>query len=316
MNPEELASRLHGAMTALVTPFTNGGVDHPALRALVEWQVEQGIAALVPCGTTGEAPTLSWDERIAIIKDCVGLVAGRIPVIVGTGTNNTHSTAAFTAAAKCFGADAALIVTPYYNRPTQEGIFRHFQAVARQVDIPIIVYNVPSRTGVDLTPATLERLASIPSIIGIKDATGDLARPMALSNLVGDRFIQLSGHDATAFGFNTMGGRGTISVVSNVLPRLCVDMHDACARGDIHAARAIHQRLRPLVAALELESNPVPVKYALHLAGRAGPDVRLPLAPVLPETADAIGAALQAFPGAWSVETKIPARFGGASVGR
>ncbi|MDQ6433610.1 4-hydroxy-tetrahydrodipicolinate synthase [Mesorhizobium sp. LHD-90] len=294
MNPDDLRSRLGGAMTALVTPFRDGSVDRPALRALVEWQVEEGIAALVPCGTTGEAPTLSFDERVAVMRVCVDAVAGRIPVLAGTGTNDTRSTIALTSAARAFGADAALIVTPYYSRPTQEGIFRHFQAVARQVDLPIVVYNVPSRTGVDLTPATLERLASIPAIVGIKDATGDLTRPMAVSHQLGERFVQLSGHDATAFGFNTMGGRGTISVVSNVAPRLCVDMHDACARGDVHAARAIHKKLRPLVAALELESNPVPVKHALHLLGWIRPEVRLPLVPVLPETAASIDEALRA----------------------
>jgi 4-hydroxy-tetrahydrodipicolinate synthase len=293
MNPDELRSRLHGAMTALVTPFKDGTVDREALRTLVEWQIEQCIAALVPCGTTGEAPTLSFDERVAVIRVCVEAAAGRVPIIAGTGTNSTQSTVALTAAARSFGADAALIVTPYYSRPTQEGIFRHFQSVARQVDLPIIVYNVPARTAVDIAPVTLERLAAIPAIVGIKDATGDLARPMAVTNQFGERFVQLSGHDATAFGFNTMGGSGTISVVSNVAPRLCVDMHDACRRGDVHAARAIHKTLRPLVAALELETNPVPVKYALHLLGLIRPDVRLPLVPVLPETAAGIAEALR-----------------------
>ena len=292
MDHDQLRSRMSGAMTALATPFRNGDVDLPALTGLIEWQVGEGIRGLVPCGTTGEAPTLTWEERIAIIRECVRVAAGQVPVIAGTGTNSTDSTIAYTSAAKAFGADAALIVTPYYNRPTQEGIFRHFQAVARKVKIPIIVYNVPSRTGVDLTSGTIERLAAIPTIIGIKDATGDLSRPMALASLVGDRFIQLSGHDATSFGFNTMGGRGTISVVANVAPRLCVDMHDACRRGDIHTARAINHRLRPLIAALELETNPVPVKYALQLLRGICPDVRLPMVPVTLETGAAVCAAL------------------------
>jgi len=292
MDRSHINDRIHGAMTALVTPFRNGSVDTPGLADLIEWQIQEGINGLVPCGTTGEAPTLTWEERIAITRQCVKIAAGRVPVIVGTGTNSTESTIAYTSAAEAFGADAALIVTPYYNRPTQEGIIRHFEAVARNVKLPIIIYNVPSRTAVDLSPRTIERLAAIPTIIGIKDATGDLARPMALANLVGDRFIQLSGHDATAFGFNTMGGRGTISVVANVVPRLCVEMHDACRRGDIHTARAINHRLRPLVAALDMETNPVPVKYGLQLVRGICPDVRLPMVPVGFETGAAVCAAL------------------------
>ncbi|PTE08383.1 4-hydroxy-tetrahydrodipicolinate synthase [Mesorhizobium helmanticense] len=294
MTPEQARLRLNGAMTALVTPFSDGEVDLAGLTTLLEWQIEQGINGLVPCGTTGEAPTLSWEERLDVIARCVKVASGRVPIIVGSGTNNTEATIAFTAAAEAFGADAALIVTPYYNRPTQEGIYRHFEAVARRVSIPIIVYNVPARTGVDLLPETIKRLAQIPTIVGIKDATGDLSRPSSLSSALGHRFIQFSGHDSISFGFNTMGGRGTISVVSNVAPRLCVEMHDACRAGDHHTARAIHHRLRPLIAALELESNPIPVKYALHLALGLSADVRLPLTPVLPETADTIREAMLA----------------------
>ncbi|CAN7688614.1 4-hydroxy-tetrahydrodipicolinate synthase [Mesorhizobium caraganae] len=288
MSPEQARSRLNGAMTALVTPFSNGEVDLPGLTTLLEWQIEQGINGLVPCGTTGEAPTLSWEERLDVIATCVKIAGGRVPVIAGTGTNSTEATIAFTSAAQAFGADAALIVTPYYNRPTQEGIFRHFEAVARKVSIPIIVYNVPGRTGVDLTVETLERLARIPAIVGVKDATGDLSRQSTLPAVLRRRFVCLSGHDSTAFGFNTMGGRGTISVLSNVVPRLYVEMHDALRRDDAHTASAIHHRLRPLIAALELESNPIPVKYALHLALGLNADVRLPLTSVEPQTAAAI----------------------------
>ncbi len=250
--------------------------------------MDQGIDGLVPCGTTGEAPTLSWEERLDVIRLCVEVAGGKVPVIAGTGSNNTEATIAFTAAAEAFGADAALIVTPYYNKPSQEGIFRHFEAIASKVKIPIIVYNVPSRTGVDVLPHTIERLAEIPTIIGVKDATGDLSRPSAAHKLVGDRFLQFSGHDTTSFGFNTMGGIGTISVVANVAPRLCVDMHNACRKGDHNTARAIHHRLGPLIAALELETNPVPVKYAVHLLLGLNPDVRLPLTLPLPETQHAI----------------------------
>jgi len=189
----------------------------------------------VPCGTTGEAPTLSWEERLDIIALCVKTAAGRVPIIAGTGTNSTETTIAFSTAAEAFGADAALIVTPYYNKPSQEGIFRHFEAVASKVRIPIIVYNVPARTGVDLSLETVERLAQIPTIVGIKDATGDVTG-CPRSRGAEASFVCLSGHDATSFGFNTMGGRGTISVVSNIAPRLCVEMHDACRQGDQHTA--------------------------------------------------------------------------------
>jgi 4-hydroxy-tetrahydrodipicolinate synthase len=294
MSTDQLCRRLQGAMTALVTPFWNGEVDYPSLAAFVDWQISQGINGLVPCGTTGEAPTLTWEERIGVIRCCVERAAGRIPVIAGTGTNNTEATIAFTEAARAFDADAALVVTPYYNRPSQHGIVRHFETVAAKVDIPLVVYNVPSRSGVDLAPATIARLAAIPSVVGIKDATGDLSRPMALSAALGDRLVQLSGHDATAFGFNTMGGSGTISVVANVAPRLMVEMHDALRRGDVHTARALNHRLRPLVSALELETNPAPVKHALHLTRGMAPDLRLPLVPLERETAVAIGRALVA----------------------
>ncbi|MBN9550762.1 MAG: 4-hydroxy-tetrahydrodipicolinate synthase [Alphaproteobacteria bacterium] len=292
MTFDQTRARLNGAITALPTPFKDGEVDLKGLERLVRRQIEQGINGLVPCGTTGEAPTLSWEERLDIIALCVKVAGGRIPIIAGTGTNNTETTIAFSSAAEAFGADAALVVTPYYNRPSQEGIVRHFEAVARKVRIPIIVYNVPARTGVDLTLRTLEWLAQIPAIVGIKDATGDLARQSSLPAVLRRRFICLSGHDSTSFGFNTMGGRGTISVASNIAPRLCVDMHDALRRDDIHTARAIHHRLRPLIAALELESNPVAVKYALHVALGLSPDVRLPLVPAEAETAKAIRDAL------------------------
>lgn len=310
MSRDQLRRRISGAITALVTPFHKGEVDYGAFSALVDWQVEQGINGLVPCGTTGESPTLGWNERIGLIRCCVERSAGRIPVIAGTGTNNTDSTVAFTEAARAFGADAALVVVPYYNRPSQAGIVRHFETLAAKVDIPLIVYNVPSRAGVDLMPATMARLAEIRTVIGIKDATGDLSRPMALPRCLGrvgaeqgdtarlqdasgDSFLQLSGHDATAFGFNTMGGCGTISVVANVVPRLVVEMHDGLRRGDIHTARAVNQRLRPLVSALDRESNPAPIKHALHLSRGMSPDLRLPLVPVEPETAAAIADALQ-----------------------
>lgn len=292
-NAQLLKSRLHGAITALVTPFKNGDVDFAALERLIEWQLSEGIDGLVVCGTTGEAPTLCWDERIAVIRRTVEVVRGKVPVIAGTGTNDTRSTVAFTSAAASFGVDGALIVTPYYNRPTQEGIFRHFEAVANSVELPIIVYNVPSRTGVDLGLPTIRRLADLRGVIGLKDATGDLSRPLGLTNLLGDNFLQLSGHDATALGFCAAGGRGTISVISNIAPQLCVQMHEAYRKGDLHRAESMSHQLRSLTAALEMETNPAPAKYALHLLRGISPEVRLPLVQVMPETAFAIRDALQ-----------------------
>lgn len=291
-NAQLLKARLHGAITALVTPFRDGEIDFEALDSLVEWQLAEGINGLVVCGTTGEAPTLCWEERIAIIRRVVAIVGGRVPVVAGTGTNDTRSTVAFTSSAASFGVDGVLIVTPYYNCPTQEGIYRHFEAVAKSVEVPIIIYNVPPRTGADLDLPTIRRLTDLNAVIGIKDATGDLSRPLGLTNLLGNDFLQLSGHDATALGFCAAGGRGTISVLSNVVPRLCVEMHEACFRGDVHRARSINQDLRPLIAALSMETNPGPIKHALQLLRGVSAEVRLPLVRVTPDTASALCAAL------------------------
>lgn len=287
-----LKNRLHGAFTALVTPFSKGEVDHATLSDLIDWQINEGIHGLVVCGTTGEAATLSHEEWRGVIRTSIARVRGRVPVIVGTGTNDTRKTIELTREAAALGSDAALVVTPYYNRPSQEGLFKHFEAVAKAVGTPIILYNVPSRTGVDLATATLERLAQLPGIVGIKDASGDLARPMAVSAALGPRFLQFSGNDATALAFNAAGGRGTISVVSNIAPRLCSQMQEASLAGDFDTARSIQQRLMPLVRALECETNPVPVKYALHLLRQMAPDVRLPLVEAMPSTVEALRRAI------------------------
>ncbi len=290
---DSIRSRLHGAITALVTPFKDGDVDYAALENLIEWQLDEGINGLVVCGTTGEAPTLCWEEKITIISRTVKIVGGRVPVIAGTGTNDTHSTVALTSAAASLEIDGVLIVTPYYNRPTQEGIFRHFEAVANHVDVPIIIYNVPARTGVDLGLPTMRRLAELRGVVGLKDATGDLSRPLGLTNLLGDGFLKFSGHDATASDFCQAGGCGVISVVSNLAPRLCAQMCETCFTGDTAHARAINDQLRPLISALEMETNPGPVKYGLHLQRGVSPEVRLPLVQVTPETEAAIGKALR-----------------------
>lgn len=285
--------RLEGAITALITPFRDGKVDTIGLMSLVEWQIRHGISGIVACGTTGEAATLSRAERSMIIERCVEVAERKIPVIVGTGTNCTQTTIELTAEAKALGADAALIVAPYYNKPSQEGIYRHYEAVVRSVELPVIVYNVPSRTGIDIAPRTLERLAQLPGIVGIKDATGDIGRFLASPPSVRARLGQFSGNDQTALPFNLCGGQGTISVAANVVPRLVVSLHHAIATGNGQAALAIYERLQPLFTALERETNPGPIKYALHLARGLRPDVRLPLTTVSPETAAEIRAALE-----------------------
>ncbi|WVT72738.1 4-hydroxy-tetrahydrodipicolinate synthase [Sinorhizobium chiapasense] len=285
--------RLEGAITALITPFRDGKIDIIGLMSLVEWQIRHGISGIVACGTTGEAPTLSRAERAVVIERCVEVAERKVPVIAGTGTNSTETTIALTAEAKALGADGALIVAPYYSKPSQEGLYRHFEAVAKAVDLPVIVYNIPSRTGVDLMPRTLERLAELPGIVGIKDATGDIGRILSLPAALKSRLHPFSGRDQTALPFNLCGGHGTISVAANVVPRLVVAMHQAITTGNAGAALAIHERLRPLLVALERETNPGPIKYALHLVRALRPDVRLPLTPVAPETAAEIRAALE-----------------------
>jgi 4-hydroxy-tetrahydrodipicolinate synthase len=256
---------LRGSFTALATPFTPHGIDEKAFASFVEWQIGAGTQGLVPCGTTGEGPTLTAAERDRLIRVCVERAAGCVPVIAGTGTNCTATTIEATRAARSAGADAALIVTPYYNRPTQEGLYRHYAAVASAVDLPIILYNVPTRTGVDLHVGTIEQLTAIPSIIGIKDASGDPDRPQATALAVGHRFLQFCGDDAGAVTFNLAGGRGCISVVANVAPVLCRTLQHACRVKDWAEARSIQGRLDPLIAALAREPNPGPIKLALSL---------------------------------------------------
>ncbi len=285
---------LQGSFTALATPFTPFGVDETAFASFVEWQIGVGTQGLVPCGTTGEGPTLTRTERDRLIRICVERASGCVPVIAGTGTNCTATTIEQTRAAKSAGADAALIVTPYYNRPTQEGLYRHYAAVASAVDLPIVLYNVPARTGVDLDVGTVEQLTAIPSIIGIKDASGDPGRPSATALVAGHRFIQFCGDDAGAVAFNFAGGRGCISVVANVAPALCRALQQACRVKDWAQARSIQNSLDPLIAALAREPNPGPIKQALSLLRpEFSREPRLPLVGVAPGTASAIEHALR-----------------------
>ena len=257
-----------GSYTALITPFKDGAVDKDAFVKLVEWQIAQGTHGLVPVGTTGESPTLSHEEHDMVIELCVKTVAGRVPVIAGAGSNSTQEAVRLAKNAEAVGANGVLIVSPYYNKPTQAGLLAHFSAVADAVSVPVIVYDIPGRSIVAVNDDTMAELAKIPNIAGVKDATGDAARPTRLINHIGDDFAQLSGEDATALPYLAAGGHGCISVVSNIAPALCAEMHDAFAKGDI--ARALHD-------GMFCEASPGPVKYAASLLGLCEPDTRLPL---------------------------------------
>ncbi len=268
----------HGSMVALVTPMReDGALDEASLEALVEWHIEQGSDALVAVGTSGEASTLDEREHCHVIKRVVQIARGRIPVIAGTGANSTTEAISLTRCAMQAGADACLLVTPYYNKPTQEGLYLHYKAVAAAVPIPQILYNVPGRTAVDLLPETVARLAEIPNIVGLKDATGNLQRARELIDSCGERIDLYSGDDATALEFILMGGKGDISVTANVAPRAMHDMCAAALAGDRAGAEAINQRLLALHKDLFVESNPIPVKWALHTMGRIPPGIRLPM---------------------------------------
>lgn len=292
MDQIHLKTRLRGVFTAMITPFKAGEIDYHAFENLIEWQIQSGIHGIVICGTTGEVPTLTCEERERLIQIGVRRCSGRVPLIVGTGTNDTRETICITEQASRLGADAALVVLPYYNKPSQEGICRHFEVLSESVGIPIIVYNVPQRTGVDLSLPILHRLSRIRNIIGLKDASGDVSRVFGSANILGDDFIQMSGHDPTTLDFYLSGGHGAISVISNVFPHLVVKMHDSFMRGDIQRARYIRFQLSRLLGALELEPNPAPIKRAMKLQYGLADDMRLPLVPVSRETSGAIQQAL------------------------
>ena len=266
-----------GSITALITPFKNGGIDERGYQDFIEWQIAEGSHGLVPVGTTGESPTLSHDEHMRVVELCIEAAKHRVPVIAGTGSNSTAEAIQLTAHAKKAGADAALVVLPYYNKPTPEGQYQHFKAIHDAVEIPIIIYNVPPRSAVDMSVDTMARLAKLPRIIGVKDATADLARPLATRLACGLDFCMLSGEDATAVPFLAQGGVGCISVTSNVAPRLCSDMHNAWQRGDMAEVDRINRRLFPVSKAMFCETSPGPVKYGASLLGRANAATRLPL---------------------------------------
>ena len=270
--------RFAGSCTALVTPFKNGAVDADSFCKLVDFQIDNGTAGLVPVGTTGESPTLSHEEHDLVVELCIKKAAGRVPVIAGAGSNSTAEAVRLAEHAATAGADAVLIVSPYYNKPTQAGLYAHFAAVAAAVDVPVIVYDIPGRSIVRVNDDTLARLASdFANISGIKDATADLVRPTAVQNLLGNDFTQLSGEDATALPYLAAGGHGCISVTANIAPKLLSEMHAAWWAGDIKTAQTIHQKLLPLHNAMFCEASPGPVKYAASLLGICAAETRLPL---------------------------------------
>jgi 4-hydroxy-tetrahydrodipicolinate synthase len=274
-----------GSLVALITPMrTDGSVDEKAYAQFVDWQIKEGTHGVVPVGTTGESPTLSHDEHRRVVEIAIEVARGRVPVIAGAGSNSTEEAIALTRHAKEAGADAALIVTPYYNKPTQEGMFLHFTAIADAVDLPIIIYNIPPRSVVDMSVDTMARLAKHRNIIGVKDATANLVRPLHTRRACGDDFCQLSGEDHTALSYNAAGGHGCISVTANVAPRLCSEMQTAWAEGRFRDAMTIQNRLVPLHDALFAETSPGPVKYAASLLGKTSERCRLPLAPLMEPT--------------------------------
>ena len=266
-----------GSLVALITPFLDGNVDEEKFQSFIDWQIGEGTDGLIPCGTTGESPTLSHEEHIRITELCIEAASKKVPVIAGTGSNSTEEAKFLTRHAKRAGADAVLVVTPYYNKPTQAGLFEHFKEIHNSVDIPIIIYNIPGRSVIDMTIETMAALSKLPNIVGVKDATQDLARPMMTRMLIEKDFCQLSGEDATAIPFLAGGGDGCISVSANVAPRQCSEMHRAWRDGDLNTCMSLQDRLMPLHQALFCETSPGPVKYAASLLDKCSPDTRLPL---------------------------------------
>ena len=283
---------LRGSLVALVTPFKNGQVDFYTLKRLVNWHIEQGTHGLVPVGTTGESPTLTHEEHEMVVTETVRAAAGRVPVVAGAGSNNTAESLRHMRHAKSVGADAVLVVTPYYNKPTQDGLYAHFAKLHDAVELPIVIYNIPPRSVVDMTPKTMGELAKLPRIIGVKDATADLSRVSQQRITCGEDFIQVSGEDATAHGFNAQGGVGCISVTANVAPALCSELQNACLKGDYAEALEIQDRLMPLHQAVFTEPGLVGVKFAMSELGLCDDEVRLPLTPLTDVTKDLVRVAL------------------------
>jgi len=281
-------TNFRGSFTALVTPFKGDAVDQEAFRDLVEWQIAEGTNGLVPVGTTGESPTLSHDEHKQVVEWCIDQAKGRVPVIAGAGSNSTREAIELSQHAEEAGADAVLVVTPYYNKPTQEGMYQHFKAINDAIGIPIIIYNIPARSVIDMSVETMQRLYELENIAGVKDATANVVRVSQQRAAMGEGFNQLSGEDATALGFMAHGGHGCISVTSNVAPRLCAEFQSACLRGDFAAALKLQDKLMPLHHNLFIETNPAPAKYALSVLGKIADKVRLPMVPLAEKSKAAV----------------------------
>ncbi|MGA2793517.1 MAG: 4-hydroxy-tetrahydrodipicolinate synthase [Roseiarcus sp.] len=283
----EKRAKFHGSMPALVTPFKDGKIDEQGFRALIDWQIAAGSHGLVPVGTTGEGPTLSHEEHRRVVDICVDEARGRLPVIAGAGSNNTIEAIELARHAEKVGADAVLVVTPYYNKPTQEGLYRHFKAINDSIDIPIIIYNIPSRSVIDMSVETMKRVFDLKNVVGVKDATGNVGRISLQRQAMGQGFIQLSGEDMTALACMAAGAHGCISVVANVAPALCAELMEAVFKGDYSHALRLQDRLTPLHAAIFAEPGVCGAKYALSILGRARNEMRLPLLPVT-ESAEAL----------------------------
>src|SRR6187399_1329048 len=281
-----------GSFTALVTPFRNGSLDEKAFRDIVEWQIAEGTNGLVPVGTTGESPTLSHREHMQVVDWCVQQANGRVPVIAGSGSNSTQEAVELSRHAEKAGADAVLIVTPYYNKPTQEGLYQHYKAINDAIGIPIIIYNIPGRSIVDMSVETMARLFELKNVAGVKDATANVVRVSQQRAAMGEGFNQLSGEDATALGFMAHGGHGCISVTSNVAPRLCAEFQAACLKGDYNTALKLQDKLLPLHQNLFIETNPAPAKYALSVLGKCADLVRLPMVPLSEKSKTAVREAM------------------------
>jgi len=285
-------TNFRGSFTALVTPFKNGSVDEKTFRELVDWQIAEGTNGLVPVGTTGESPTLSHDEHKSVVEWCVEQASGRVPVVAGAGSNSTKEAIELSQHAEKAGADAVLIVTPYYNKPTQEGLYQHYKAVNDAIGIPIIIYNIPGRSIVDMSVDTMKRLFELKNIAGVKDATANMTRVSQQRAAMGPDFNQMSGEDITALGFMAHGGHGCISVTSNVAPRLCSEFQNACLKGDFATALKLQDKLAPLHINLFVETSPAPIKYAMSLIGKCANTVRLPMVPASEKAQKAVREAL------------------------
>src|SRR5579872_1801328 len=285
-------TNFRGSFTALVTPFKNGAVDEKAFRDLVNWQIAEGTNGLVPVGTTGESPTLSHEEHHEVVEWCIEEARGRVPVVAGAGSNSTKEAVELAQHAEKSGADAVLVVTPYYNKPTQEGLYQHFKAINDAIGIPIIIYNIPPRSVIDMSVETMQRLFELKNIAGVKDATASMVRVSQQRATLGPDFNQLSGEDATALGYMAHGGHGCISVTSNVAPRLCAEFQAACLKGDFAKAIKLQDKLAPLHVNLFVETSPAPVKYALSLLGKCANTVRLPMVPATEKAQAAVREAM------------------------